>query len=125
MRRSRILLLCLLVVFTANHAFAQQTATPRSDSYKYRTGLTIAGAAGGFAAGFLVGRAAYDTPNSHRQVWTAAAISAGIGGAGGYLIGWAIDNRRNRSRISVGSDNFYLTPLVSNDTKGLRLSIGF
>ena len=125
MRRSCIFLLGLLMVFTANHALAQQTDAQSSDSHKYRTILTIAGAAGGFATGFYIGRAAYDTPDSHRKVWIASAISAGVGGAGGYLIGWAIDSRRNRSRISVGSDNFYVTPLLSNDTKGLRVSVGF
>jgi hypothetical protein len=72
--------------------------------------LTIAGAAGGFATGFFIGRAAYDTPDSHRKVWTASAISAAVGGAGGYLIGWAIDTRRNRNRISIGSDKFKVTP---------------
>jgi hypothetical protein len=114
--RSRIFLLVLLVVFTANHAFAQQTPAQSSYSHKYRTILAISGAAGGFTTGFYIGRAAYDTPDSHRNVWTASAISAAVGGAGGYLIGWAIDSRRNRNRIS---------PLVSKDTKGLQFSIVF
>jgi hypothetical protein len=122
-RRSRIFLLGLLVVFSANHAFAQQTSARSSDSHKYRTILTIAGAAGGFATGFYIGRAAYDTPDSHRKVWTAAAISVAVGGAGGYLIGWAIDNRRNR--ITLGSDKFNVTPFVSKDTKGMQFSVGF
>ena len=125
MRRTCIFLLGLLMVFTANHAFAQQTAAQSSDSHKYRTILTIAGAAGGFATGFYIGRAAYDTPDSHRKVWTASAISAAVGGAGGYLIGWAIDSRRNRNRISLGSDKFNVTPLVSKDTMGLQFSFGF
>ena len=124
MRRSRVFLLGSLVVFTANHAFAQQPAVQSSDSNKYRTILTIAGAAGGFATGFYIGHAAYDTPDSHRKVWTAAAISAAVGGGGGYLIGWAIDSRRNRNRISLGSDKFNVTPIVSKDTKGLQFSVG-
>jgi hypothetical protein len=123
-RRTCILLVGFLVVFAVNDAFAQQT-TQSNDSYKYRTILTIAGAAGGFATGFIIGRAAYDTPDSHRQVWTAAAVSGAVGGAGGYLIGWAIDNRRNRNLVSLGSDKFNVTPLVSTDTKGLRFSVGF
>jgi hypothetical protein len=124
-RRSCVFLLGLLGVFTANHAFAQQTAVQSSDSNRYRTILTIAGAAGGFGAGFCIGRAAYDTPDSRRKVWTAAAISAAVGGAGGYLVGWAIDSRRNRNRISLGSDKVNVTPIVSNDTKGLQFSVGF
>ena len=123
MRRSCIFVIGLLVVFTANPAFAQQTAAQSSDSHKYRTILTIAGAAGGFATGFYIGRAAYDTPDSHRKVWTVSGISAAVGGAGGYLIGWAIDSRRNR--ISLGSDKFNMTPLVSNDTKGVQFSVRF
>jgi hypothetical protein len=114
-----------LLVFTANHASAQQTATGSSNSHKYRTILMVAGATGGFAAGFYVGRAAYDTPNSHRKVWTASAISGAVGGAGGYLIGWAIDSRHNRNRITLGSDKFNVSPLVWNDTKGLQFSVGF
>ena len=125
MRRSRIFFLGLLLVLTVNDAFAQQTAAQSSDSHKYRTILTIAGAAGGFATGFYIGRAAYDTPDSRRQVWTASAISGAVGGAGGYLIGWAVDSRRNRNRISLGSDKFNVTPLVSKDTKGLQFSVGF
>jgi hypothetical protein len=66
-----------------------------------------------------------DGPDSHRKVWTASAISASAGGAGGYLMGWAIDNRRNRNRISLGSDKFNVTPLVSKDTKGLQVAVGF
>jgi len=113
------------MVFTGNYAFAQKTAAPSSDSHKYRTILTIAGAAGGVATGFYIGRAAYDTPDSHRKVWTAAAMSAAAGGAGGYLIGWAVDPRRNRNRISLGSDKFNVVPLVSKDTKGIQFSVGF
>jgi hypothetical protein len=125
-RRPCIFLLGLLMVFTANHAVAQKAAAPQSsDSHKYRTFLTIAGAAGGFATGFYIGRAAYDTPDSHSKVWTASAISAAAGGAGGYLIGWAIDSRRNRNRISLGSDKFNVSTLVSKDTKGLQFSVGF
>ena len=123
MRGSCIFLVVLLVVFTANDAFAQQTPAQNSGSHKYRTILTVAGAAGGFATGFYIGRAAYDTPDSRRQVWTAAAISGAVGGAGGYLIGWAIDNRRNR--ISLASGKFNVIPLVSKDTKGLHFSVGF
>jgi hypothetical protein len=126
MKRSFIVLIGLLMVFTANHAFAQTaTAAQDSDSHQFRTILTIAGAAGGFATGFYIGRAAYDTPDSRRKVWTASAISAAAGGGAGYLIGWAIDNRRNRNRISLGSDRFNVTPLVSMNTKGLQFSIGF
>jgi hypothetical protein len=124
-RRSYSFLLALLVVFTARNAFAQQTAAPNADSHKYRTILTVAGAAGGFATGFYIGRAAYDTPDSHRKVWTAAAISGAVGGAGGYLIGWAIDNRRNRNQISLGSDKFSVTPLLTKDTKALQFSVAF
>jgi hypothetical protein len=38
------------------------------------------------------------------------------------LIGWAIDRRRNRNRITLASDKFNLTPVVSKDTKGLQFS---
>ena len=41
---------------------------------------------------------------------------AGVGGAGGYLIGRAIDSRRNRINVA---------PIVSKDVKGLQLTIGF
>jgi hypothetical protein len=126
LRRSSIFLLGFLVVFTAHNALAQSAdAAQSNDSHKYRTILTIAGAAGGFATGFYIGRAAYDTPDSDRKVWTASAISAAIGGAGGYLIGRAIDTRRNRKRISLGSEKFNVIPLVSKDTKGLQFSVGF
>jgi hypothetical protein len=124
-RRSCIFLLALLMVFTGKPAFAQQTAASSTDSHKYRTIFTVAAAAGGFATGFYIGRAAYDTPDSHRKVWTAAAISGAVGGAGGYLIGWAIENRRNRNRISLGSDKFNVTPLVSKDIKALQFSVAF
>jgi hypothetical protein len=124
-KRSCIFVLGLLVFFNANRAFAQQTAAHSSDSHKYRKILTIAGAAGGFSTGFLVGRAAYDTPNSGGKVWTAAAISSAVAGGGGYLIGWAIDGRRNPDpkRSTLGSDKFNVIPLVSRDTKGMQFSL--
>jgi len=84
--------------------------------------LTVAGAAGGFATGFVISRAAYDTPDSRGKVWAASTISAAAGGAGGYLIGWAVDRHRNRNRITLGSDKFNLTPVVSKDTKGVQFS---
>jgi hypothetical protein len=125
MRPSHILLLGLLVVFTESHGFAQTTPAQTGESHKYKTVLTIAGAAGGLATGFYIGRAAYDTPDSHRKVWTASAISASAGAVGGYWIGWAIDNRRNRSRIPLGSGKYNVTPLVSKDTNGLQFGIEF
>jgi hypothetical protein len=93
----------------------------RDDSHKYRKVGAIVGAVGGFATGFYFGRAAYDTPDSRSKVWKASAISASAGVAGGFLIGWAIDNRRNRNQISIGSNKLVLNPLVSKDTKGLQM----
>ena len=115
MKLSRFFLIVVLMVFTAGQALAQQQPAP-NDSHKYRTILTIAGAAGGFATGFYIGQAAYDTPDAHRKLWTTATIMAGVGGAGGYLIGRAIDSRRNRINVA---------PIVSKDVKGLQLTIGF
>jgi membrane protein YqaA with SNARE-associated domain len=125
MERSRIFSLVLLIFFTANHAFAQAAATQSGDPHKHQTILTITGAAGGFATGFYIGRAAYDTPDSQRKVWTASAISAAAGGVGGYFIGRAIDKRKTRNRLTVGLDKFDVTPLVSKDTKGLYIVFGF
>jgi hypothetical protein len=118
-----IVLLSLLLVFAASHAYAQQPAAQSHSSYKYRTILGIAGAAGGFATGFAVARVTFDLPDSRRQVWTAAAMSGAVVGAGGYLIGWAIDSRRNRNRISFGSDKFRVDPMLSADTRGLQFSV--
>ena len=124
MRLSRVFLIGFLFLFTAGQALAQQTTTPSNDSHKYRTILTIAGAAGGFATGFYIGRAAYDTPDSHRKVWTTSAITAAVGGAGGYLIGWALDNR-NRNRNAFGSDKLNVSPILSKDARGLQFAIGW
>jgi len=123
-RLSRVFLIGFLIVFTAGRAFAQQTTTPSKDSHKHRTILTIAGASGGFAAGFYIGRAAYDTPDSDRRVWTTSAITAAVGGAGGYFLGWVLDNRRNRSRRALGSGKFNVSPILSKDARGLHFSIG-
>ena len=125
-KTSRLLLLGLMMIFTASHSFAQTTPAQTSESHKYRIIYTIVGAATGFGTGFYVGRAAYDTPDSHRRVWTASAIIASAGGVGGYFIGRAADSRRNRSRTPpLGTGKYNVTPLVSKDTKGVQFGIEF
>jgi hypothetical protein len=121
----QMLLLGLLMIFTASESFAQTTPAQTTESHKYRILSTIVGAATGFASGFYVGRAAYDTPDSHSKVWTASAIFASAGGVGGYFIGRVADSRRNGSRIPPGTGKYNVTPLVSKDTKGLQFGIEF
>jgi hypothetical protein len=118
------LLIALLVLLSAGQTFAQQPAPKREPSHKYRTILTIAGAGAGFATGFYVGFNAFDDAvNSDRKLWTTSAITAAGGAVGGYFIGRALDNRRNR--ISLGTDRVNVTPVVSGETKGVQFSIRF
>lgn len=88
----------LLLMLSANVSFGEQTTRKHQESGKYRTIFTIAGGGGGFTLGALAGLAAFDdAPYANRKIWTAALLSAAGGIAGGYLLGLALDKRRNRN----------------------------
>jgi hypothetical protein len=85
----------LVALFSWDSAFAQAPPAGSGESHKYRTILSIAGAAGGFVLGALGGLAAFDDAiNSDRKVTLAAVSSAAGGAVGGYFIGRAIDKRK-------------------------------
>lgn len=59
----------------------------------------VSGGGVGFGVGLWAGLTAFDDAvNSDRKVWTSAIVGAGVGAAGGYLIGRA---RTDRSRPSI------------------------
>jgi peptidoglycan/LPS O-acetylase OafA/YrhL len=126
MKYAKWLVLVILVFSTASAAFAQQPPARPAPSHKYRTIFTPAGAAGGFAAGLFIGLAKFDDAvNSERKVTTAALIGAAGGGAGGYFLGRALDKHRDRSRGPRVTRNLGVSPLLSADTKAIRVSISF
>jgi hypothetical protein len=118
-----------LILLVAAAAHGQQ-AKPAGDSHKYRTIFTIAGAAGGFATGFLIGFDVFDDAvNSDRKLWTASVVGAGAGGVGGYFIGKALDNRRNKTTgIKIWRANLYdvqVAPVVSPKVKAVSVAVRF
>ena len=125
MKYSKWIVVMALVLFTANESFAQQAAAP-APSHKYRTILTPAAAAGGFAAGLFIGLSKFDDAiNSEQKVTTTALIGAAGGGVGGYFLGRALDKHRDRTRAQRVTRSLNLSPLLSTDTKGVRVSISF
>ena len=126
MNYSKRLVLIVLVLLTANAAFAQQPAASPAPSHKYRAIFTPTCAAGGFAAGLFIGLAKFDDAvNSEKKVTTTALIGAAGGGVGGYFLGRALDKHRDRSRAQPVTRSLDMSPLLSADTKGIRVSISF
>jgi hypothetical protein len=126
MNYSKWIVVTALLLLTASESFAQQPAALPSPSHKYRTILTPAGAAGGFAAGLFIGLSKFDDAvNSERKATTTALIGAAGGGVGGYFLARALDKHRDRSRAQRVTRNLNLSPLLSTDTKGVRVSISF
>ena len=126
MKYSKWIVVTALVLLTASESFAQQPAALPSPSHKYRTILIPAGAAAGFAAGLFIGLSKFDDAvNSERKVTTTALIGAAGGGVGGYFLGRALDKHRDRSRGQRVTRSLNLSPLLSTDTKGIRVSISF
>lgn len=126
MYHSRWILVLVLVLATASESFAQQPATNPDPSHKYRTVLTISGAAGGFASGVYLGLAKFDdAPYSERKV-TTTAIIGGVGGAvGGYFLGRIFDRRRDRARAQSVTRSLNVAPILSTDKKAVRLAYSF
>jgi predicted MFS family arabinose efflux permease len=119
-----VFLLLLIFVWSPTKAIAQQS-TP---SHKYRTLLTITGAAGGFTAGTFVGLAIFDDArNSDRKVWTTSILGAGGGAIAGYFLGRALDRRIKKTPLAptTGLRSFTIFPVLSKEQKGIRLSASF
>jgi hypothetical protein len=97
MKRKLVLPVCMLALLAASSGFAQQSA-PKSESSKYRTIFTLAGAGGGFVLGLGAGLAAFDDAvNSSRKVGTTAIIAGVGGGIGGYFLGRALDKHKAKT----------------------------
>ena len=126
MYHSKWILVLVLVLASSSESLAQQPATNAGPSHKYRTILTISGAAGGFASGVYLGLAKFDdAPYSERKV-TTTAIIGGVGGAvGGYFLGRVFDRRRDRARAQSVTRSLDIAPIVSTDEKGVRLAFSF
>ena len=126
MYHSKWILILVLVLAAASESFAQQPVTNPGPSHKYRTILTISGAAGGFASGVCLGLAKFDdAPYAERKV-TTTAIIGGVGGAvGGYFLGRVFDRRRDRARAQTVTRSLDVAPILSTDKKGVRLAFSF
>jgi len=126
MNYSKWILACLLTLFLTNQALAQAPpSNAQPHSHKYRTIFTTAGAAGGFTIGVFAGLAAFDDSTySERKVWTTAILGGAGGGVGGYFLGRALDKRRDRANAQ-SQKRVVVAPVLSTDTKGVRLSIAF
>ena len=126
MKYSKWIVVMALVLLTTSESFGQQPTALPGPSHKYRTILTPAVAAGGFAAGLFIGLSKFDDAvNSERKVTTTALIGAAAGGVGGYFLGRALDKHRDLSRAQRVTRSLNLSPLLSTDTKGVRVSISF
>jgi len=126
------LLLAALMIGITNAAWAQQSPAPApapnaEHSTRYRTIFTSVGAGGGFALGVFTGLAMFDdSTNSDRKVWTTAIIGAAGGGVGGYFLGRVLDRHRDRSNPNFSTQRKVdITPFLSKENKGLRLSVSF
>ena len=77
---------------------AERPAPHKSQPGKgWRTGLSLAGSGGGFAAGVMAGLTLFDDDaiNSDQTLWTFAGVMAAAGGVIGYLAGRRIDLDRS------------------------------
>ena len=126
--KKQILMISALIVLACGPAFAQQPAQAAVESHKYRTGLTLAGAGGGFVAGLYVGLNVYDDAvNSDRKVWTAAIAGSAGGAVGGYFLGRILDKRHPPKKTSFGDEprGIRIAPILTKDAKGAALSLRF
>jgi hypothetical protein len=129
MNCTKWILVGCLVLFVSAPTFAQ-TQQPSGarpgPSHKYRTILTIAGGAGGFAAGVYGGIAAFDDDvYSDRKVWTTAIVSGAGGAVGGYFIGRILDRNRDRANLELFNRRVELSPVLTKDVKGVNISLKF
>jgi hypothetical protein len=126
---SRLAGLFVLVSLMSGMAFGQSSTPTTTESHKFRTIMTIAGAGGGFAAGVFVGLSAFDDAvNSDRKVWTTAIVGAAAGGVGGFFIGRAIDHRKRKTAglaIPVGAAELQISPKVSRNIRGIQFAMKF
>lgn len=111
MIKARIVVCCVLMVFTWESAFAQQPGGSSGESSKNRILFTIVGGAGGFAVGLFAGLAAFDdSPNSESKVTLTAALG-GVGGAvGGYFLGRSFD-KQSKKKVVTSLHPQYERPL--------------
>jgi hypothetical protein len=118
-------ILVLAIVLGSNSLFAQQAAKPDPSS-RYRKIFTPSGAAGGFAAGLMIGLTKFDDDvNSDRKVWTSALVGSAAGGIGGYFLGRILDKRRDRAALTYPQRRVDIAPLVSSRAKGVQVSVSF
>ena len=119
---NRLVSSLLLILFISTAALSQSKPPQPVETHKYRTILTISGAAGGFASGLFVGLSAFDDAvNSDRKVWTTSIVGAGAGAIGGYFIGRAIDHKRKKTT----NMDIRVAPEVSRDSKAVRFAVRF